>query len=268
MVFAPEGIGILTNDPFTSVSSGQAVRRYVGDFLDFAFRKSSQFTGANVTTLGSIWRSASWRVFELLFAWKLPPDHASELVCDVMYSEWGNIHPPRVTARSVVRLRRQNALSVHSERAFKPGCLLIYSPIPGSAGAWEPVLESIAALGVHQIAIKPHPRYDLAPLVSLASTSSLGLSFEILPGENSAEFYIENFRWEVVVGMYSSALYYAHVNFPDDLVLTGCSVLSRTLSGPHRKEAARLEDEFLKEVGSRIAGPPSLLLGEGSGGRG
>lgn len=209
----------------------------------------------------------SWRVLGLLFGWKLRPSQPSELICDVMYSEWGAINPPLVIARSVRRLRSQRAVSAQRQRVFRPGCLLIYSPIPGSVEAWGPVLESIAALGVSQIAVKPHPRFDLAPLMSLASAETLGISFEVLSGEKPAEFYIENFRWDVVVGMYSSALYYAHANFPNDLVLAGCSILSRTLRGAHRAEAERLEDEFLREVGSRIAGPPIRLLGEDCRGR-
>lgn len=53
MVFAPEGIGVLTNDPFASFSSGQAVRRYAGDFADFVSRDLNRSTGAGFMTVAS-----------------------------------------------------------------------------------------------------------------------------------------------------------------------------------------------------------------------
>ena len=121
-------------------------------------------------------------------------------------------------------------------------------------------MERLRDLGVRNLAIKPHPGYDVSVLVDVASSPEFGMNLELLASDVGAESYIDRFRWDLIVGVYSTVLFYAKAHYPADRVLTACRVVEASVPEPFRSSAARSSRQFLEEIAPRIpGGAPGLL---------
>ncbi len=258
IAFVPEGIGVFLADPFVTLGLRKSARRYLGQLRDTTVRGfQERRPGRIADTVHEIFRLAV-RVVRLSVFGARRPAQRSDFTCDVLYSSWGEIvlPPPHVTARRLVVVRGDLRPSDRRRRSAREGCLLLCSPIPSPETAWPAVIAAIARRGVRHLAIKPHPAHNVDSLLSAVERSQILVSYEVLPSSVPAEQLLDAFRWDLVVGIYSTSLYYAAVNFPRDNVLTGCELIISAVPTRCRPEAEVRARQFLEEVGSHMPGPP------------
>jgi hypothetical protein len=260
-LFIPEGIGVLGADFFLRLSFLQSFRRYLGRLVDAV----GTLAVANRSSLAPVSAREVWsltvRLCRLLVLGRRSAKSQPDLTCDLLLSSWGEFtSPPHVTAGERRDVRGRVTLKSGRRRLSREGCLLLVSPIVSPERCWPAILRAIGGLGARRLAIKGHPGYELGPLVDAVANSEYSDSHEVLPSEIPAEHFLEAFRWDFVVGVYSTALLFSRANFPDDSVWTACRLIVDTAEEPHRPEATRASDEFLDSVRSLMAGPTIAVL--------